>query len=580
MSLVESPQVSFFPDGMLSAQANHTIARLDAIMSCIKSGVWSDSIERLRSEVSDNKRRNIKSNLPAFLPTGVFSKREDTSITEFSQHTAIDFDKVSNESDFCDKLKQDKHTKYLFKSCSGKGYCLVVQIEGFDNYSEHYRQIVNYYDGVLGLKADSSCCNLSRARFVSYDPDMFSCNQPEVFTNSFLKSLNQYKTHVTASNNTYMVGNRDNALFKLCVSMLRGGASLEFTRNTLFEILAGWDNTDKEMNGTSKESYISKKLVNAAKVLGKEENQVSSILPLVESWIKNLKPPQTFTLSGLFNYFLIRNETDRAKVIDLINSMCAKRVLSEDENIAGKYTAVTNPLSSRMYLSKTTVTKFDVEFPLEIHKQAILMPKNIAVFAGAKSTGKSAMALNIAWMNRDKGYTVRYISSEMADIELRHRLDLFTINGKHVNHDDWFASGNLEFYYKPTDITSIIKPDGLNLIDFLEIHDSFYLVARKIAAIYDVLTTGVAIIFIQKSSKHALGRGSEFSLEKARLYVTLDRDYVNRCGTAKIVDAKIPADMSQPPRGMEINYSLTHGSVFYPLNSWNFPSPDPSINSG
>jgi hypothetical protein len=70
------------------------------------------------------------------------------------------------------------------------------------------------------------------------------------------------------------------------------------------------------------------------------------------------------------------------------------------------------------------------------------------------------------------------------------------------------------------------------------------------------LDNGIAVIAIQKVPGRALGRGGDFTAEKARLYLTLDK------GEITITKGKLWADQLINPRGMTWKFKLVGGCKF------------------
>ena len=108
---------------------------------------------------------------------------------------------------------------------------------------------------------------------------------------------------------------------------------------------------------------------------------------------------------------------------------------------------------------------------------------------------------------------------------MKSRLEKF----EDVGLDDWkFSSFN-----RSSAFADAIRPDEVNLIDYLELSgEKTFLVGDEIRAIYDRLGNGLAVIALQKKKGADYGRGAEFSLEKARLYLAMDS------GKLKVVKAK------------------------------------------
>ena len=195
----------------------------------------------------------------------------------------------------------------------------------------------------------------------------------------------------------------------------------------------------------------------------------------------------------------------------------------------------------------------DFRFPLGLHRWIKIYPKSLFVFAGAPDSGKSAFAFNLIFLNQGR-FKTHYFTSEMGPQELKSRLEKFD----EIGVDDW------KFIAKEraADFADVIQPDDLNIIDFLEITDNFYLIARQLAEIYAKLKTGIAVVFIQKAPGATLGRGASFSLEKPRLYCTLDKH------TLKIIKAKNWRDSDKNPNNQAVKYKIVAGCKIFQDTDW------------
>jgi hypothetical protein len=191
-----------------------------------------------------------------------------------------------------------------------------------------------------------------------------------------------------------------------------------------------------------------------------------------------------------------------------------------------------------------------LRWPLSLETLVKLYPKNVAVVAGSKDAGKTAFCLNFARLNQDL-FETHYFCSEIAAQEFRERLKLFK-----EPLDFW----KIKVWERSSNFADVIKPDALNIIDFFEISNEFYLISKELKAIHDKLNKGVALIAIQKDKNAKLGRGGSFSIEKARLYVTLDaKDYHNEL---TIVSGKNWAQKDKNPAGVVIKFKLINGAKF------------------
>ena len=200
------------------------------------------------------------------------------------------------------------------------------------------------------------------------------------------------------------------------------------------------------------------------------------------------------------------------------------------------------------------MTPFDVKWPLGIHEYVKLYQKSIVIVAGESNAGKTAFCLNVAKLNRYKG-NVRYLISEGDPSELRERITAFN-----ESPDKW---RNVKF--KPLtgkNLKRNIDPTGFNIVDYLEIHKDFYEISGIISDIYELLTTGIAVIAIQKPAGRDLGIGGRGTLDKSRLYLAVEP------GKLKIIKGKIWKDKHDNPNGKFIKFRLAAGCIFTPDGGW------------
>ena len=204
---------------------------------------------------------------------------------------------------------------------------------------------------------------------------------------------------------------------------------------------------------------------------------------------------------------------------------------------------------------------FPLWLPLGIGELAGTRKKNIIVIAGETNAGKTAFVLNMAYKNLSKNHgkhrQVWYFNSEMGGDELRGRL--LNID-RDVDHWDGF-----EPFERVRDFHQVIRPEGLNIIDYMEITQDFSLVADWITKIHSRLTTGVAVVCLQKKKTEDTGRGGEFTLEKCRLGLALSYNHgVNAC---KIVKCKNPVGVTNP-QGQERDFEIVRGADISPVSEW------------
>jgi hypothetical protein len=211
-------------------------------------------------------------------------------------------------------------------------------------------------------------------------------------------------------------------------------------------------------------------------------------------------------------------------------------------------------------LKAASIEEFPITMPLSLSDLAILDPGTITIFAGAKDAGKSALAIETAKLNLGR-FPIVYMTSEMYGTELRKRLELH----KDLSIDDWAKS--VKFIKRTGNWADKITGERmLYIIDYIEpAEDRLYEVGTILRSIHEKLKDGVAIICIQKKYGDDLGRGGQFTLDKARLYISLDGGRPNR---AKIISCKSFRDRN--PRGMVLHFKYRNGSEFVPEGYWKY----------
>lgn len=231
-------------------------------------------------------------------------------------------------------------------------------------------------------------------------------------------------------------------------------------------------------------------------------------------------------------------------------------------DVRGKYRPVSK--DCRLMDWHNAVTDYyPIWMPLEIHTLCGVQKKNVVIVAGETNAGKTAFVVDIIRRNLKQNggdhAEINLFNSEMGDGELRQRL-------MNVDNNVMAWSG-LKAYERARDFHQVIEPDGLNIIDYLEISDKFYLVANMIQRIHERLNEGIAVVCIQKPKGKDVARGGEFTLEKARLALSLY--YNHGMHSCKIVKCKLPLGMSNP-QGMERDFIVERGREIRWSSDWRY----------
>lgn len=143
---------------------------LESFLSKIKSGTYQDLILKLRTITDKAEYKAFKDALPYATISGTFSTRSEAGLQSHSGFLAIDIDDCDPE-EAKGKIKNDKHVYAAFTSCGGNGLCIIFRIHPLKHLAS-FEAISEYLYKHYGLVADQSCKDISRPRFVSFDPHM------------------------------------------------------------------------------------------------------------------------------------------------------------------------------------------------------------------------------------------------------------------------------------------------------------------------------------------------------------------------------------------------------------------------
>jgi len=198
-------------------------------------------------------------------------------------------------------------------------------------------------------------------------------------------------------------------------------------------------------------------------------------------------------------------------------------------------------------------TPLAIKYPFGIERYFRTYPGNLVVIAGSADAGKTAFLLNLI-RNNMADFSIYYQTSEMGAEELASRLEKF----EDIALQDW----NFIAEERSRDFADVIRPDCINIVDYLELAGDFYMIAEYLKAIHEKLSSGIAIVALQKKRGAELGRGGDFGLEKPRLYLSMDS------GRLTIQKAKNWANPTVNPNGLTCEFKIVNGCQFIVTQDW------------
>ena len=277
-----------------------------------------------------------------------------------------------------------------------------------------------------------------------------------------------------------------------------------------------------------------------------------SLTEEVREWV--LTTSGNFLTTDVYKDLNLTTRDNKKKCAVILGRLIGEGIIENHGDRRGSYRLV-NGDCEKMDWRHAADETIDIKYPFEIEQYVETMPGNIIVVAGTQNAGKTAFLLNFIKLNMHK-HDVHYFNSEMGSSELKKRIIKFDYP---VN--DW----KFHSWERSSDFADVVKPDAINVIDFLEFYDEFYKAGWYIKQIYDKLKKGIAIIAIQKNKGTDAGLGGQRTLEKPRLYLAMES------GKIKIVKAKNwKTDIN--PNGLEIDFKLIQGCQFQTNGTgWHHP---------
>jgi hypothetical protein len=175
---------SFFKSPITNTKP-HKMVSLLQIYNAIKGDYYRERTQKLRA-ISDvaQARRFKAANFDYCTFSGVFTTRNDKALIKHSGLLCIDFDHLNNVQTLFNQLLKDEYfdTQLLFHSPSGNGLKWIISIDTTQTtHAEYFLSVSNYIKVTYSVEVDKSGKDISRACFLSYDPQAFI--NPQILKN-------------------------------------------------------------------------------------------------------------------------------------------------------------------------------------------------------------------------------------------------------------------------------------------------------------------------------------------------------------------------------------------------------------
>jgi hypothetical protein len=356
---------------------------------------------------------------------------------------------------------------------------------------------------------------------------------------------NKPQQGVTLRNIGFQEGQRDESVFHLANHLVKGGMLVENIEDYLrfFALHCSPPFPEKEIP------------IKIESALKRAESRDRNLTQEIREWINITN--RNFSVTFLWQAQQIVTKEDKAKVRTILNRF-VKDGLIEKTDQAGVYRKIQSDCEPQDWQNASDAA-VDLWLPFGLDNIAVIPPGAIILVAGEPNAGKTAFLLNIARENMRK-FNTHYFSSEMSKGAFKRRAEKFP----DITANQW----DVKFYERTDNFVDVIKGGvgNLNIIDFLEIYENFYLVSKHLADIYKKLKGAIAVVALQKNPGQDDGRGGTFTREKPILSIALSP------GKAKITKLKEWNEaVTENPNRMEYYFKLVDGCRFIKTQGWHRP---------
>jgi hypothetical protein len=194
-----------------------TDIEFDNFLEGVRSGRWQDIALEVRNAPTKEIKELKKKTAPLVTVSGSFAARKDDAIRKHSNLIAIDIDNLDDAVATKNRIGADPYLLAAFISISGKGLCLIVKIDG-TRHLDAFNAIAAYLYNEYQLIVDQSGKNVSRARFISYDPALIQNPNAATFKKYLpkKKEYKQQKVVVIKTDFDSMIAQMDQKGLNLC----------------------------------------------------------------------------------------------------------------------------------------------------------------------------------------------------------------------------------------------------------------------------------------------------------------------------------------------------------------------------
>lgn len=277
---------------------------------------------------------------------------------------------------------------------------------------------------------------------------------------------------------------------------------------------------------------------------------------IVEKWVSHASG--IFWTKDIWSDLDIASPENRAHLRVILERLCDMKIIARTEQY-GKWRRCDTTRTPIIFEGVDPKTTVPLYFPFEIERYARIRPKSIIIVAGGKNSGKTAFAYNFINMNYANNCIDLY-SSETGAAEIMERMAAFP-DMPLCDGPNPYPFGIFEHYKNFADV---IDPKHISVIDYLYTNSEYYNASIEIDSVFHTLTTGVALIIMQKPPdtktfvkgvekvvRRDLAYGGGPTAWHAYLYIVMDGKQI------RLKYVKSPVSKTIHPDNMTWNYQVS-----------------------
>ena len=197
---------------------------------------YKEQIEHIRSIQDEKIQKRLKLQLPLATISGTFAPiRKAENLVTHSNLLCIDIDKKDNMGvDWFDDLKHEwrniPQILYAGRSIRGKGWFAIFRIAYPDKHKAQFEALQRDFVS-SGLVIDKACKDVSRMRFISYDPEPYVNENATLYNKVWVEPKPTYH-----STSTYSGGDDIEQVEKCCHIIADRGIDITATYDDWFHV--------------------------------------------------------------------------------------------------------------------------------------------------------------------------------------------------------------------------------------------------------------------------------------------------------------------------------------------------------